>query len=75
MLFRKSGSDGFTPLKAGCRRLRLDTDLKKEIEICKYIKHEVSAMTWVKISNYLVFHEVLIYYYINNLIKLWNTGY
>ena len=33
---------------------------KKEIEICKYIKYDVSALTWVKISNFLVFREVLI---------------
>ena len=31
----------------------------KEIEICKFIKYEVSALTWVKISNFLVFREVL----------------
>ena len=43
--------------------------------MCKYIKYDMSALTWVKISNFLVFREVLIYYYINNLIKLWNTGY
>ena len=34
---------------------------KKEIETCKYIKYDVSALTWVKISNFLVFREVLIY--------------
>ena len=34
---------------------------KKEIEIYKYIKYDVSALTWVKISNFLVFREVLIY--------------
>ena len=34
---------------------------KKEIEICKYIKYDVSALTWVKISNFLVFSKVLIY--------------
>ena len=25
---------------------------KKEIEICKYNKYDVSALTWVKISNF-----------------------
>ena len=34
---------------------------KKEIKICKYIKYDVSALAWVKISNFLVFREVLIY--------------
>ena len=34
---------------------------KKEIEICKYIKCDVSALTWVKISSFLVFREVQIY--------------
>ena len=34
---------------------------KNEIEICKYIKYDVSALVWVKISNFLVFREVLIY--------------
>ena len=39
------------------------------------IKYDVLALTWVKVSEFLVFREVLIYYYINNFIKLWNTGY
>ena len=34
---------------------------KKEIEICKYIKYDVSTLTWMKISNFLVNREVLIY--------------
>ena len=34
---------------------------KKEIQICKYIKYDVSALTWVKISTFLVYREVLIY--------------
>ena len=34
---------------------------KKEIEIYKYIKYDVSALTWVKISEFLVFREVSIY--------------
>ena len=34
---------------------------KKEIEICEYIIHDVLPLTWVKISNFLVFREVLIY--------------
>ena len=33
---------------------------KKEIEICKYIKYDVSALTWVKISNFSVFRGVIL---------------
>ena len=32
----------------------------KEIESYKYIKYNVSALTWLKISNILVFREVII---------------
>ena len=34
---------------------------KKEIEICKYNKYDVSVLFWETITNSLVFRKVLIY--------------
>ena len=31
------------------------------VSALKYIKYDMSALTWVKISDFLVFREVLIY--------------
>ena len=46
-----------------------------EIEIYRYQKFVVLALTWVKIFDFLTFHEVLIYSEYNGQIKYWKTGY
>ena len=41
------------------------------IDIYTYRKYVVLALTWIKLLQFFVFHEVLIYLFINELIIYW----